>query len=80
MQKKHILLALVIFGFFMPAASQSLSKTKLDSLLVVWNNVSRPDTIRLNAVHTIAKEGYRFNIVHIIRQYGCHIFRRVMRF
>ena len=60
MQKKHILLALVIFGFFMPAASQSLSKTKLDSLLVVWNNVSQPDTIRLNAIHKVAKEGFRF--------------------
>ena len=60
MQKKHILLALVIFGFFMPAASQSLSKTKLDSLLVAWNDATLQDTIRLNAVYKIAKEGFRF--------------------
>jgi len=60
MQKKQILLVLVVFGFFITASSQSLSKVKLDSLLVVWNNVSQPDTTRLNAIHKVAKEGFRF--------------------
>ena len=60
MQKKNIFLIAAIFGFFLTMNAQSLSKGKLDSLLIVWNNVSQPDTIRLNAIYKVAKEGYRF--------------------
>jgi len=39
----------------------SIAQVNLDSLWNVWNDKSRPDTIRLNAIRIIAWDGYLFS-------------------
>ena len=52
MIKKIIVFLFVFFGLSLSA------KTDIDSLLKVWNNSSVEDTIRLQALKTIAWDGY----------------------
>ena len=59
MRIKYLFIGIAIFGTFLCTNAQSLTKAKQDSLMIVWNDVSQPDTIRLNAVYKIAFEGYR---------------------
>ena len=61
MQKNTIFSVIAILGFLISAKAQLLSKTKQDSLITIWKDLTQQDTIRLNAVHRIAMEGYRFN-------------------
>lgn len=58
MKNKRILFYLTFFyGLSISAESQ----VNLDSLFTIWNDTSLPDTSRLQATHTIAWDGYRFN-------------------
>lgn len=59
MQIKTLILIVAVFGSFLTIKAQSLTRTKQDSLLVVWNNLNQQDSIRLNAIHRIAWEGFR---------------------
>jgi signal transduction histidine kinase len=59
MQLKFLFLTVAIFGIFSTAKTQTLTKVKQDSLLVIWNDQAQPDTIRLNAINQIASEGFR---------------------
>ena len=60
MQTKYLFSVVAIFGFFISANSQALSKVKKDSLMIIWKDVTKPDTIRLKAISKIAAEGFRF--------------------
>ncbi len=59
MQLKFLSLTVAIFGIFSTAKTQTLTKVKQDSLMVIWNDQAQPDTIRLNAINQIASEGFR---------------------
>lgn len=61
MQIKYLFLVVAVFGIFSPANAQRLSKTKQDSLMAVWNDITQQDTIRMNAIHRVAMEGFRFS-------------------
>jgi len=37
------------------------AQVNIDSLLVVWNDPNQPDTIRLQAIHKLAKDGYLYS-------------------
>ena len=43
------------------SASSSFAQVNIDSLLQVWNDESKHDTVRLNAMNTAAKEGYLYS-------------------
>lgn len=60
MKTKYLLLILSFFGTILSAHTQSLSKVKQDSLMVIWQDQSQADTIRLNAIHRISTDGFRF--------------------
>ena len=60
MQIRNLFLVVAIFGIFLTAEAQSLTKIKQDSLMVIWNDLTQADTIRLNAVHRIASEGFMY--------------------
>lgn len=51
------LIIIALFSFLKPAPAQ----INLDSLFTIWNDTSLPDTSRLQAINTIAWDGYRFN-------------------
>ena len=70
MHSKNIFIVIAIFGSFLSAKTQSLTKAKQDSLMAVWNDVSQPDTARLKAIGKIAMEGYRFKNPDSAYYYG----------
>lgn len=54
--KKTILLTLILL-----ITKPAISQVNLDSLRIVWNDVSRPDTARLAAVQKMIRFSYRFS-------------------
>lgn len=60
MLTKKLFLIVFILGAVLTNKAQSISKTQQDSLMTVWNDISQPDTLRLEAVGKIATEGFRF--------------------
>lgn len=60
MKKKNLFLIVASFGFLFTVQAQTLTKVQQDSLWVIWEDLSKQDTIRLEAIGKIAKEGFRF--------------------
>ncbi len=54
---KNLILTFLFLNLSFSAAAQ----VNLDSLFTIWNDTSLPDTSRLQAIQTIAWDGYRFN-------------------
>jgi signal transduction histidine kinase/ActR/RegA family two-component response regulator len=57
---KYLFLVITFFTFFLTTNAQSLTKSKQDSLLVIWKDTAQQDTIRLRAISKVVKEGFRF--------------------
>lgn len=60
MQIKKAFLVVAFFGIFITAKAQNITQAKQDSLMALWNDLKQHDTIRLNAVHKIISESYRY--------------------
>ena len=50
----------ILFGFILFISNCSYAQVNVDSLMLIWNDASQPDTIRLEAIHRIAWYGYLF--------------------
>ncbi|MEZ4953867.1 MAG: tetratricopeptide repeat protein [Saprospiraceae bacterium] len=55
MKTRNLILICTLFG-----ASWGINaQVNLDSLFAIWNDANQPDTVRLEAIHGIAWDGYR---------------------
>jgi signal transduction histidine kinase/CheY-like chemotaxis protein len=59
MQLKKLLFLTTFFCCFFTITAQKITQAKQDSLMIIWNDVNQHDTIRLNAIHRVAWEGFR---------------------
>ena len=57
---KKIFLVVAFFSLFTTVKAQKITQTERDSLMVIWNDLKQPDTIRLNAIQKVIWEGYRY--------------------
>jgi signal transduction histidine kinase/CheY-like chemotaxis protein len=60
MKFKTLIFPVLFFCFCFGINSQSLTPVQQDSLMTVWNDASQPETTRLKAIHTIAREGFLY--------------------
>jgi len=60
MQKRQLIFVITFFGIILTSIGQTSVSINKDSLLMIWNDQSKPDSIRLGAIQEIAYQNFRY--------------------